>query len=72
MYDVRDSINKIISTRACNLSEIARRAEITPAKFSLVLAKKRKLEANELCRLCSVLGVSLDELKNNAAPNENE
>lgn len=72
MYDVRDNISSVIRDRACNLSEIARRADITPVKLSLVLAKKRKLEANELCKLCTVLNVSLKELRDYNTPNNNE
>ena len=62
MSDIRENIATIIQSRACVQSEIARRAGLTPAQFNSVLMKRRKLEANELFRVCAALGMTSEEV----------
>ena len=56
--DIRDNLASIVKERALIQAEIARRAGLTPMKLGAVLLKKRKLDANELLRICQVLSMS--------------
>lgn len=60
MNDVRDQIKAIIRDRAHIQAEIARRADITPAKLSLILNKRARLDVNDFNRLCAALNVTPD------------
>lgn len=62
--DIRDNLMDLIKDRCCVQASIARKANMTPDKLSLILNKKRKLEANELFNLCEVLDVTPVELQN--------
>lgn len=62
--DIRDNLKQVIEERCCIQASIARRANISPAKLSLILSKNRKLEANELFDLCNALDMTPVELKN--------
>ncbi len=58
MPDVRDQITSIIRERAYKQAEIAKRAGLTPDQFCAVLKKRRKLDANELFRVCAAMGMT--------------
>lgn len=60
MPDVRDQLKAIIRDRAHIQAEIARRAGLTPAKLSLIINKKARLDANDFNKLCVALNVSPD------------
>lgn len=71
--DVRDLIAKIVQDRACVKAEIARRAEMTPVKFGAILAKKRRLEANEFISICEAISMTPDSVlayKNNVSDSD--
>jgi len=55
--DMRDTIRETIVERGYKQGVIARRVQLTPAKLSATLNKKRKLEGNELINLCEVLEI---------------
>jgi len=61
-YDVRDTIRGIISDHGFIQSIIAKKAGITPSKFSAILNKHCRLAANEMFSICSAMGVEPDEL----------
>lgn len=63
MNDIRDNLKSFVSDKYYNQAELARRINLTPSQFCSVLHKKRKLDANELYAICSVLGISTDDLK---------
>ena len=63
MIDVRDGLKKIIAEQGLIQSVVAERAELTPMKLSSILNKKRKLDSNEMFKLCDVLKITPDELK---------
>ena len=65
--DIRDNLAAIIKERALIQAEVARRSDLTPIKFGAILAKKRKLEANELFRICETLSMSPEAVANYAA-----
>ncbi|MCI1958152.1 MAG: helix-turn-helix transcriptional regulator [Clostridia bacterium] len=72
MRDVRDVLKEYIDNNNLLRASIARKSKMTPDKFSNILNKRRKLEANELFLICGVLGVTPDGLmhygcKNNKA-----
>lgn len=56
--DIRDNLAAIIKEKALIQAEVARRSGLTPIKLGAVLAKKRKLDANELFRICDVITMS--------------
>lgn len=60
--DVRDKLKLVIEDRCCIQAAVARKANMEPDKLSLILSKKRKLDANELFNLCDVLGITPMEL----------
>ena len=70
--DIRDNLAAIMKEKAYVQAEIARRAGLTPMKFGAVLAKKRKLDANELLRVCDVISMSPDTVANYLNSQETE
>ena len=62
MSDIRDQISSIIRDRAHKQAAIARRAGLTPVQLCAVLKHRRKLDANELFRVCKALGMSPNEV----------
>lgn len=62
MSDIRDQISNVIRDRAHKQSVIAQRAGLTPVQLCAVLKHRRKLDANELFRVCDALGMSPNEV----------
>ena len=62
MSDIRDQISCVIRDRSHKQSAIARRAGLTPVQLCAVLKHRRKLDANELFRVCEALGMSPGEV----------
>lgn len=62
MTDVRDQISRIILERAFKQCVIAERAGMPPDRLNATLKKRRKMEANELFRICSAMGMTPDEV----------
>lgn len=62
--DIRDNLAAIIKEKALIQAEVARRSDLTPMKLGAILAKKRKLEANELFRICEVISMSPEAVAN--------
>lgn len=60
--DIRDNLKRLMEDRCCVQAAIARKANMEPDKLSMVLSKKRKLDANELFNLCDALDVTPVEL----------
>ncbi len=58
MADIRDQISRIIQDKAYKQSTIAQRAGMSSDQFCAILKKRRKLEANELFRVCDALRMS--------------
>lgn len=63
-FDIRENIKMAIRDRCFTQSGIARKAHMSPTNLSLILNKKRRLEANELYDLCEAMEMSADELRN--------
>lgn len=70
--DIRDKLKQVMEDRCCVQAAIARRANITPDKLSLILSRNRKLEANELFGLCEALDITPVELKSYKPKTENK
>lgn len=62
-FDIRDNIKMAIKERCFTQSAIATKAHMSPVVLSMVLSKKRKLEANELYDLCEAMEISPTELR---------
>ena len=62
--DIRDNLAAIIKEKALIQAEVARRSDLTPIKLGAILTKKRKLEANELFRICEVISMSPEAVAN--------
>lgn len=60
--DVRTVLKSVFKRKAVVQAEIARRAGLTPDQLSAVINKRRRLEADELFRICDALDMSPDEL----------
>lgn len=67
-FDVRDNIKVAIKDRCFTQSSIANKANMSPAVLSMILNKKRKLEANELYDLCEAMEISPTELRSRYDP----
>ncbi len=68
VFDVRDNIKVAIKERCFTQSAIAVKAHMSPVNLSMILNKKRRLEANELYDLCEAMEISPTELKNRYTP----
>lgn len=67
-FDVRDNIRFAIKERCFIQSSIAMRAHMSPSVLSMILSKKRRLEANELYDLCAAMEISPTELRDKYKP----
>ena len=65
--DIRDNLAIIIKEKALIQAEVARRSNLTPMKLGAILAKKRKLDANELVRICNVIAMTPEAVANYSA-----
>lgn len=62
--DIRDNLKAVIDEKGFIQAVIARKANISPSKFSQILNKGRKLEANELFEICEAIEMSPTDLRN--------
>ncbi len=67
-FDVRDNIKVAIKDRCFVQASIATKAHMSPAVLSMILGKKRRLEANELYDLCEAMEISPTELRERYKP----
>lgn len=63
MEDIRDNLKSVIEYRGVKQANVAKKANMTPAKLSSIVNKNRKLEANEMFSLCDVLDITPQELR---------
>ena len=61
--DIRDRIGRYIEDRGFSKSIMAARAGMKPTILCAIIHKRRKLEANELLRLCDAMGVTAEEMR---------
>ena len=61
--DVRVNLRNVIKDKGYKQSVIAKKANLSPVKFSQILNLERKLEANELYDVCFALDMTPMELK---------
>lgn len=62
MNDIREKIKAIIEDKGYKKIVIAKKINLTPSKFSAILNKNRKIEANEFINLCRVLEMTPEQL----------
>lgn len=62
MSDIRNQISTIIKDRALKQNAVATRAGLTPDQFCAVLKKRRRLEANELFKVCAAMGMTPEQV----------
>jgi DNA-binding Xre family transcriptional regulator len=67
-FDVRDNIKVAIKDRCFAQASIAAKAHMSPVVLSMILGKKRRLEANELYDLCEAMEISPTELRERYKP----
>ncbi len=67
-FDVRENIKVAMKERCFTQSSIAVKAHMSPAVLSMILGKKRRLEANELYDLCEAMEISPTELRDRYKP----
>lgn len=63
-FDIRENLKVVIEDKCYTQAAIAKKANISPCKFSQILNKNRKLDANELFNICEAIEMSPVELKN--------
>lgn len=68
MLDARDALATIVQGRGYKQTVIAERAGLTNQQFTDIIKKRRRLDANEMFRLCKVLEVTPNDLFGIAAP----
>lgn len=61
--DIRVNLRNVIRDRGCVQATIAKRSNLSAAKFSQILKLERKLEANELFDICAAINMTPMELK---------
>ncbi len=64
MPDVRDQIASIIEDKAMKQSTIAARAGLTPDKLCATLKGRRRMDANELLRVCAAMDMTPEQVAN--------
>lgn len=67
-FDVRDNIKTVMVDKCFLQSAIAHKAHMSPTNLSLILNKRRRLEANELYDLCEAMEISPTDLRNYKNP----
>lgn len=67
-FDIRDNIRIAMKDRCFLQSSIAAKAHMSPSVLSMILSKKRRLEANELYDLCEAMEISPTELRSRYEP----
>ena len=61
--DIRDSLKLYLDAHDVVQAQLAAAAGMTRQKLNAALHKQRKLDANELMRICDVLEISADDLR---------
>ena len=64
MSDVRNQIAAIIEDKALKQSVIAARAGLTPDKLCATLKGRRRMDANELLRVCAAMDMTPEQVAN--------
>ena len=62
MQDVRNQIAAIIEDKALKQSVIAARAGLTPDKLCATLKGRRRMDANELLRVCAAMDMTPEQV----------
>lgn len=62
MSDVRDALAFEIKERCFLQAAIAKKAEITEQQLCDIIRKRRRLEANEMFRICKAMGITPNDL----------
>ena len=61
---MRDQIASIIEDKAMKQSTIAARAGLTPDKLCATLKGRRRMDANELLRVCAAMDMTPEQVAN--------
>lgn len=62
MLDVRDVLASELKERCFMQIAIAKKANLTEQQLCDIIKKRRKLEANEMFRLCKAMGITPNDL----------
>ena len=62
MLDARDALANVMKDGGYKQTVIAERARLTDQQFTDILKKRRRLDANEMFRLCEVLKITPNDL----------
>lgn len=62
MFDIRDGITPAINSSGLKRNVIAQRAGLTSQQLCDIANKRRKLEANEMLKICEIIGVTPNDL----------
>ena len=70
VFDVRDGINSAINEIGIKKSVVAQKSNLTPQQLCDITSKRRKLDANEMFKICEVLGITPNDLLARAVTGE--
>ena len=62
MRDARDGVAAVIRGRGFKQSVVASKSGITEQQLSDIICKRRKLDANEMFRICKATGITPNDL----------
>lgn len=62
MVDARDALAAVMKKGGYKQTVIAERAGLTDQQFTDIIKKRRRLDANEMFRLCEVLSLTPNDL----------
>lgn len=62
MEDIRDVLAFELKDRCFMQCAVAKKAGLTEQQLSDVVKKRRRLEANEMFRICKVIGITPNDL----------
>lgn len=62
MIDVRDALALELKNRCFMQAAVAKKAGLTKQQLSDVVKKRRRLEANEMFRICLAINITPDRL----------
>ena len=62
MDDVRDALAAVVKRSGRTQTNVAEQAGLTSQQFTDIIKKRRRLDANEMFRLCEVLNLTPNDL----------
>lgn len=62
LRDARDGVADVIKNRGFKQAVVASKSGLTEQQLSDIIRKRRRLDANEMFRICEVIGITPNDL----------